>query len=158
MSDTGGELAVRDLPFPELDIHTLYALLQLRTDVFVVEQACAYAELDGLDQAARHVWIEEGNAVIACLRLIDDGAVRRIGRVATHRDARSRGLAAVLVAHALENSDGPWELAAQTYLRGWYARFGFVEVGEEYVEDGIPHVDMRREIGPAVADERGDAR
>jgi ElaA protein len=139
---------VHDALLRELEPATLYRILQLRTDVFVVEQDCAYPELDGrdLEDDARQLWIEHDGAVAATLRLLADlDGAARIGRVATRPDARGDGLAALLMTHALELAVGhDVVLEAQTYLTGWYARFGFVPDGDEYVEDGIPHVPMRR--------------
>lgn len=139
---------VRDANLAELDPITLYRILALRTDVFVVEQDCAYPELDGrdLEPDARQVWIERNCAVLATLRLLrdSDGSVR-IGRVATARSARGAGLAAALVQHALVLvADADTVLDAQSYLFDWYARFGFRRDGADFVEDGIPHVPMRR--------------
>lgn len=130
---------------------TLYRLLQLRVDVFVVEQDCVYPELDGrdLEPGARQLWIEEDGAVLATLRLLrDDDRTLRIGRVATALPARSRGLARLLMDEALRQADdAEVVLDAQSQLQGWYARFGFVACGAEYVEDGIPHIPMRRPAG-----------
>jgi len=131
-----------------LDGPTVYQILRLRVDVFVVEQACAYAELDGRDVEpdALQLWVEEDGAVLATLRLLrDDDRTRRIGRVATATEARSRGLARLLMAEALRLSEGSdVVLDAQSQLEGWYGRFGFQRSGPEFVEDDIPHVPMRR--------------
>jgi ElaA protein len=146
--------AVRSASIPQLDPVTLYAILRLRTDVFVVEQECPYPELDGrdLEPDARQLWIEQDGVVVATLRLLKDDGEARIGRVATAPSARGTGLAAMLVRHALElvAADDPGTeivLDAQTYLADWYERFGFRRDGDEYVEDGIPHVPMRRSAG-----------
>ncbi len=140
-------MKIRDRSFNKLSTTDLYAILRLRVDVFVVEQECAYPELDDRDQepGTRHISIEDDAGVRAYVRLLDDDDTRRIGRVVTRHDARSDGLARALVDYAVEHSDGPWVLDAQSYLVGWYLDRGFVEDGEEFVEDGIPHVPMRRE-------------
>ena len=138
---------IRDRAAAELDAVTLYKILELRVDVFVVEQQCAYAELDGrdLEPSARQVWVEAGGEVIATLRVLDDGGALRIGRVATAPSARSGGHAGRLMERALDLAgDRDVVLDAQSYLQGWYERFGFVRSGDEFVEDGIPHVPMRR--------------
>ena len=134
----------------DLDPTTLYRILQLRTDVFVVEQQCPYPELDGrdLEPSAVQLWIERDGAVAATLRLLRDAdGAARIGRVATATAARGAGLAAQLMEQAVALA-GPAEIVldAQSYLVDWYARFGFVPDGDEYLEDGIPHVPMRRRI------------
>jgi ElaA protein len=137
--------------FTELDPVTLYALLRLRTDVFVVEQRCPYPELDGRDvePGTRHLWLAtERTDPHAYLRLLAeaDGSAR-IGRVCTAEKARGQGLSARLVAAALEliGDARPIVLDAQSYLVDFYLRFGFTRDGAEFVEDGIPHVPMRRD-------------
>lgn len=131
--------------FGELDAATLYGLLRLRVDVFVVEQACPYPELDGRDTepGTVHLWVERDGRVVACLRLLDDPAGQRIGRVCVAADSRGAGLAEVLVRAALQRCAGPVVLDAQTYLARWYERLGFAVAGPEFVEDGISHVPMR---------------
>jgi len=140
--------SVFDAPLAALDPLTLYAILMLRVNVFVVEQECPYPELDGRDAepSTVHVWAEQDEHVLATLRLLReaDGSAR-IGRVATAAAARGQGLAALLVARALELAGPvPVTLEAQSHLADWYARFGFVRHGRDYVEDGIPHTPMRR--------------
>jgi len=135
--------------WPEIDPSTLYGLLRLRVDVFVVEQQCPYPELDGrdLEPGSRHLWFADAEGPTAYLRVLrDPDGTRRIGRVCTRMDARGRSLAAGLVRAALGTA-GPeqvWVLDAQAHLTGWYQRFGFVAAGPQYLEDGIPHVPMRR--------------
>jgi ElaA protein len=133
--------------FAELDAATLYALLKLRAEVFVVEQECAYLDPDGRDAepGCRHLWIDDSGSIVAALRLLDEGdGTHRVGRVVTAPHARGRGLAAELTRHAIAMSDGPIVLDAQTHLVDWYRGFGFDVSGAEFVEDGIPHVPMRR--------------
>ena len=132
-------------PVRDLDPLTLYAILRLRVDVFVVEQDCPYPELAGRDVEpdALMLWAEEDDEVLATVRLLVDGDDRRIGRVATREAARGQGLAAVLMERAVELAEGRLvRLDAQAHLEGWYARFGFVVDGEPFLEDGIPHVPM----------------
>lgn len=129
----------------DLTARELHDIVQLRVDVFVVEQDCPYRELDGRDLDAEHLWIERDGTVVATLRLIDEGPQRRIGRVATHPDHRSGGLAAELIGAALASSQPPWVLDAQSHLGDWYAGLGFVADGAEFVEDGIPHIPVRRD-------------
>ena len=137
---------IEDRTFDELTTRQLHDLLRLRIDVFVVEQDCAYPELDGHDTepSSRHVWIAGPDArPRAYLRLLDHGSVRRIGRVVVTPDARSEGLARALVDYTITTYRGPWELEAQTYLAGWYRRIGFEETGPEFLDYGVPHVPMR---------------
>jgi ElaA protein len=147
---------LRTARFAELTPYELYGLLRLRVDVFVVEQACPYPELDGRDEepGTVHLWFADtgtgaGHGTpLATLRVLDNGAERAIGRVATAADARGAKLGARLMTAALELCEGrPVTLGAQAYLEGWYERFGFRRSGPGYVEDGIPHVPMRRVSG-----------
>jgi ElaA protein len=146
---------VCDAPVAEIDPTTLYRLLALRVDVFVVEQACAYSELDGRDvePQARLVWAERDGEPISTLRLlIDPDGTARIGRVATAVAARSGGVAARLMDRALTLAEqfAPGRdvvLDAQLRLFDWYRRFGFARDGADYEEDGIGHVPMRRSCG-----------
>lgn len=138
---------LRDVIPTELDMATAYRILQLRVDIFVVEQECPYPELDGrdLEPDARWVWAESDGSVIGTLRILReaDGSAR-IGRVVTSPAARSSGIGAVLMNRALELV-GPAVrvvLDAQAHLEGWYARFSFTRCGAPFLEDGIPHVPM----------------
>ncbi|MCB0927915.1 MAG: GNAT family N-acetyltransferase [Mycobacterium sp.] len=139
----------------DIDAATLYELLKLRVEVFVVEQACPYPELDGRDLLAetRQFWLENlDGQVIATLRLMEEhpGGTKefRIGRVCTRRDERGHGHAARLLMAALaEVGDHPCRVNSQTYLADMYARHGFVADGPEFTEDGIPHIPMVRGIG-----------
>ncbi len=133
--------------FADLDAATLYALLRLRVDVFVVEQRCPYPELDGRDTepATRHLWLELSRTPVAYLRILaePDGAAR-IGRVVVAPPYRGRGYAGRLLqaAHA-HVGDRPCVLAAQAHLAGFYARYGYRVTGPPSEED-IPHVPMLR--------------
>ena len=149
--------AVTSKRFDELTTTELYELLRLRCDVFVVEQACAYPELDGRDTepATGHHWITDEAAdavagepvIVAYLRtLVEGDGTTRIGRVVTAPSARGRGLAALLVEHVGTVTAGPITLDAQSYLTDWYRDLGYEVDGPEFVEDGIPHVPMRRRM------------
>jgi ElaA protein len=140
--------------FDELSAGTLYALLRLRVDVFVVEQRCPYPELDGRDTepGTRHVWLaSEGGTgdgtPLAYLRILDEpDGTARIGRVCVAATARGAGLAGRLMRATLDLLGTRRSvLDAQTYLAGFYAGLGYEQVGPEFVEDGIPHVPMRRQ-------------
>jgi ElaA protein len=143
-------MILRIARFADLDTATLYALLKLRIDVFVVEQACPYPELDGRDAEpdTEHRWFEDdAGTPVAYLRTLTeaDGATR-IGRVVTRPDARRTGLARQLVDGVLaDHPGGPVVADAQAHLAGWYEALGFVVTGSEYLEDDIAHVPMRRD-------------
>ncbi|MCA2216122.1 GNAT family N-acetyltransferase [Jidongwangia harbinensis] len=143
--ETTDELRVAS--FRDLDTTTLYALLKLRTDVFVVEQNCVYADLDGRDTepGTRHVWISRGDQIAGYLRILDDGDAQRIGRVVVAPAARGAGLAQRLMTEALTViGNRPSVLDAQAHLAPFYAGLGYRQTGPEYLEDGIPHVPMVR--------------
>ncbi|GIE80403.1 ElaA protein [Actinoplanes philippinensis] len=138
---------LRVASFRDLDTTTLYEILKLRSEVFVVEQECAYLDPDGRDAepGTRHLWFAQGKRVRAYLRILSDHGVERIGRVVTAPEARGAGLAGRLMEHALSViGNRPAVLDAQAHLAGFYARYGFETTGPEYVEDGIPHVPMTR--------------
>jgi ElaA protein len=138
---------VRVASFRDLDTTTLYAILKLRADVFVVEQKCLYGDLDGRDTEAgtRHVWLAHGDEIRAYLRIVDDGDAERIGRVVVAPGARGAGLAARLMDEALTIiGNRPSVLAAQSYLVRFYEKYGYQHSGPEYSDDGVPHVPMVR--------------
>jgi ElaA protein len=137
---------LHDAPLEEIGPVTLYRILRLRSEVFVVEQACAYLDPDGrdLEPGARQLWIDVDGEVVATARVLDEGASRRIGRIATAPGHRRSGLASRLVEHVVRAYPGPWRLDAQSHLAGWYERLGFAVDGDEYDEDGIAHVPMVR--------------
>lgn len=147
-----------DRSFGELDPATLYAILRLRLDVFVVEQACPYPDLDGrdLEPTTRHLWLGPADDPAdprSYLRILTqaDGTAR-IGRVCTAPAARGRGLSRRLMAAALQGlGDRPCALDAQSYLVDFYRSFGFAAVGPEFLEDAIPHIPMRRTRAPDTA-------
>lgn len=147
---------IRHERFAELDPVVAYRLWALRSEVFVVEQDCPYLDLDGRDvePGTWHVFAVDGadgadgaGEPVATLRVLDDGDVWRIGRVATAASARGAGLAGAMMRDALALcADRPVVLDAQAHLVDWYAVFGFDVAGSGFVEDGIPHVPMRREV------------
>ncbi len=138
---------IHSAPTRAVPAETLYALMRLRQDVFVLEQECLYPDLDGrdLEPGARQYWAEAGDgAVVGTLRVLEEpGGGVRVGRVATATSARGSGVAAALVRAVLAASAGPVVLDAQSHLEGWYARLGFERDGAEFLDDGIPHVPMR---------------
>lgn len=139
-------------PFRQLSIDELYGLLQLRQDVFVVEQDCVYRDLDGLDARAWHLFcINEQGQHLAGARCLPPGtafAESSIGRVVTRQSARGKGLGRDLMQRALDFNRRQWPgqdivIGAQAYLETFYASLGFVAEGEPYDEDGILHIHMR---------------
>ncbi len=141
------------LTFEDLDTHALHDVLRLRTDVFVVEQRCAYPEVDGRDPDALHVLGHDPHGgLVAYARILPPGedGHPHIGRVVVHAGHRGQGLAHELMDRTLQATRDhhgavPVALAAQTYLEGFYQRHGFTRQGPDYDWDGIPHVDMLRQ-------------
>ena len=137
-------------PFHELTVEQLYNILELRVAVFVVEQQCPYMDLDGLDQDAIHVWLEEDGVVTACARVMDRGVESEcvsIGRVVTREHRKGRGsiiLTECIRAASEHFNAGALYLEAQQYAVPFYARQGFEPVSEPFIMDGIPHVKMIR--------------
>lgn len=140
-------------PFYELNLDALYALLQLRAEVFVVEQTCYYQDLDYKDQLADHVLVYSGDQLAGYARLFAPGVVHpgaaSIGRVVTHPGHRGRSLGRRLMQRSIDECrerwpEAPIRISAQVYLLAFYRSLGFEVVGEEYLEDGIPHVAMNR--------------
>jgi ElaA protein len=141
---------VRRTMAADLDARLLYELLRLRVDVFVVEQASPYSELDGrdLDERTRHYWLAgDGPPLLGCLRLLrEPDELFRIGRVCTARSVRGRGLGRQLIEAALaEIGDAACVLDAQEHLADLYRGYGFVPAGPPYDWDGVTHLPMRRE-------------
>jgi len=147
MSGSAPGVTIVDRRFDELSALELHDVLRLRSDVFVVEQTCVYPDLDGRDTepGTRHVWIAGSDtAVTAYARCLKDGPGQwRIGRVVTAPDHRGAGHAATLVSHLVDSLTGEIVLDAQSYLLDWYQRLGFTPDGDEFIEDGIPHIPMR---------------
>ncbi|ENM5904724.1 GNAT family N-acetyltransferase [Vibrio mimicus] len=142
------------IPFCQLTTEQLYDLLKLRVDVFVVEQTCPYPELDNKDRmtGVHHLLGYRDKELVACARLLPMGVSYpsvSIGRVATKASARGNGLGHLLLQTALEHCQHLWpqqaiEIGAQEHLRDFYGRYGFEPTSQTYLEDGIPHIDMKR--------------
>jgi ElaA protein len=131
---------------PDLSLRALYALLILRSEVFVVEQDCPYLDADGrdLDIGTVHLWFDDDDAVVAYLRVLTEPeGGTRIGRVVTAATHRGRRLAGRLLDEALATAERPVVLAAQSHLTALYQRHGFMTDGPEFLEDDIPHTPMR---------------
>ncbi|NVD05572.1 GNAT family N-acetyltransferase [Vibrio sp. JPW-9-11-11] len=143
------------VPFSQLTTTQLYQLLKLRVDVFVVEQNCPYPELDDKDhqQEVYHLLGYKHELLVACARLLPKGVSYpcvSIGRVATAITERGDGLGHQLLKQALESCQLLWpndsiEIGAQQHLQSFYQQHGFVQTSEMYLEDDIPHIDMKLE-------------
>jgi ElaA protein len=142
------------LHIDDMSSRELYALLAMRVSIFVVEQDCPYPELDNLDQDAAHLVGYLDGDVAACLRLLPPGINEsrvRIGRVAVAPEVRATGLARKMMKMAIDRAADyfpgqPVFVSAQTYLRDFYLSLGFVVSGDEYLEDGIPHLPMTLDV------------
>ena len=138
--------------FNELTLDELYAILQLRSKVFIVEQNCVYNDVDGKDQLAWHLTGTEDGNLIAYTRILPPGIVYNdpaIGRVVTSPSKRSSGLGRELMDRSIEHCEMLFgntsiTLSAQAYLKKFYESLDFFAVGEEYLDDGIPHIEMTR--------------
>lgn len=153
----GADLRWRCLPFGALSADSLYRLLRLRAEVFVVEQACAFQDLDGVDPDCMHLLAEStddqgGVQLLASTRLVPPGrtfAEASIGRVVTAPAARGGGIGHVLMAESVRMLEQLWgsqpiRIGAQAHLERFYNRHGFVSDNRPYIEDGIPHIEMLR--------------
>jgi ElaA protein len=150
---TGDRASLKWYGFGDLTPGLLYELLAFRQAIFVVEQHCAYPDLDGLDQRAQHLLLrvhgELGGELGGCLRLIPfpDEARVKIGRVAVAVPLRRQGFARLLIAEALarcrrDYPDFAVALTGQTYLAPFYESFGFAVTSAPYDDYGLSHVDM----------------
>lgn len=146
-----GQRYWHNTPFHELEPGELYAMLQLRQQVFVVEQQCIYQDLDGLDPQAWHLRCVEDGRTLACLRCLPPGASypeSSLGRVVVAAGSRGSSLGRELVRRGIEFNRRQWPqvdiyIGAQAYLRNFYQELGFDAEGDPYLEDGIEHIHMR---------------
>ena len=143
-------LDIKVKKFNELTIQELYSLLKLRSEIFVVEQDCVYQDLDGKDAKALHVIGINKNKVVAYTRIFKPGDyfdVASIGRVAVHKDYRKYGYGKEIIQASINAVNEKFKeqqikISAQTYLNKFYTELGFKAIGEGYLEDGIPHIQM----------------
>lgn len=138
--------------FSELSAAELFEIYKLRVSVFVVEQSCPYQEVDNLDKAAYHVWLSDENGIAAYARVLPQGAAfpdAAIGRVIAVK--RRCGLGSRIVSAAIDTARAKLAadritLEAQVYARSLYEKLGFHQTSEEFLEDGIPHIQMQLEL------------
>lgn len=143
-------------PFNQLSLIELYAILQLRNEVFVVEQKCVFQDADGKDELSIHLLGWHNQQLVAYSRLLEAGiayAEPSIGRVVNCPSVRNNGVGKLLMTESIKwctqlFGNTPIKIGAQLYLKHFYESFGFVEVGDVYDEDGIDHIHM---IKPANA-------
>lgn len=136
--------------FHSLSPNELYDLLQMRQQVFVVEQTCPYRDLDGIDQLSLHLTGRKNNIIVAYSRIIPPGILYpepSIGRVATHIEVRGTGIGRELFKRSMDEcvklfGHQPVKIMAQSYLKNFYESFGFQMQGEPFLEDNIPHIYM----------------
>ena len=147
-------LKITTKTFQELTTKELYELLQLRSEVFVVEQDCVYQDLDGKDEKALHVIGKKDNKIVAYTRVFKPGDYFKeasIGRVVVSKDERQHKYGYNIMEASIKAvkdnfNEATIKLSAQTYLKKFYNNLKFKEIGEEYLEDGIPHVAMIRKL------------
>jgi ElaA protein len=145
--------------FEELDTRTLYALLQLRQAVLVVEQSSAYADLDGRDVDARHlIAVDASGVLVGYARLFgpryrddEDSNSTAFGRVVVQPEHRKHGLGRKLIGECMrildkEYPEHPIRISAQTYLEPLYKEFGFARASDPYEDCGVLHIDMLRSV------------
>lgn len=134
----------------ELTRLELYRILKLRSEVFIVEQNCVYLDPDGADEGAHHIFIEEKGEILAYCRVLGKGVSFpeiAIGRVVVNSTVRGKGYSKTLMKAAMdfiekELSENKIQIAAQSYLTSFYGSLGFKAISDEYLEDGIPHINM----------------
>ena len=136
--------------FEELNPDELYGILQLRSEVFVVEQDCVYQDLDNKDQMSRHLFLEDNNEIVGVSRIISEGVSydeMSIGRVVVKQSHRGQGLSKKMMGKAIDFiiydlNKSKIRLSGQAYLEKFYTDLGFVKVSDCYLEDGIDHFEF----------------
>lgn len=139
--------------FETLSVHELYDILRLRSEIFVVEQNCVYLDLDGKDKLALHLLGEFEGKIVAYSRLFKPGISfenASIGRVVVDANYRNRKWGNILMQEAIQgikNQFGETKITigAQLYLKKFYESHGFIQTSEMYLEDDIPHIEMKKE-------------
>ncbi|MBS2213474.1 GNAT family N-acetyltransferase [Carboxylicivirga mesophila] len=141
-------------PFNTLNTKELYNFLQLRAEIFVVEQNCVYNDLDSNDEQAYHLMAFDNDDLVGYARILPPGSRFKeasIGRLVVHKDFRFKGLARQLMTTAGDWVFEQWEvkciqISAQKYLKAFYGSLGYQIISDEYLEDGIPHLKMELQI------------
>jgi len=140
--------------FGELTPYELYDALQLRNEVFVVEQNCVFQDADNKDQDSFHLLGYQNNKLVAYTRLVPPGITydeASIGRVVSSSTVRGTGAGKALMQESIKRTYelfgiNPIRIGAQLYLKKFYESFGFQQIGESYLEDGIPHIYMLKDV------------
>ena len=137
--------------FDELTTKELYEILKVRAEIFVVEQKCIYQDLDDIDYKSTHIFLEEENEIIAYLRYFpkeDEKDTIQIGRVLTksHKNGHGKKLLELTLTHLKEVNIKKVFIESQVHAIKFYEKFDFKITSDEYLEDGIPHVDMILQI------------
>ena len=144
----------RAVSFEKLSLVELYELMALRQEVFVVEQDCPYLDADGKDFDSHHVMGYDSNMLVACTRIVAPGISYdevSLGRIVTKPSVRGKGhgIALMQFSHQMVKElygDVPIRISAQCYLEKFYKNLGYEATGKEYLEDGIPHMEMLRKV------------
>ena len=145
-------LQIEIKPFDALTINELYGILCLRSEVFVIEQDCVYPDMDGKDQKAMHVIGRQDNKIVAYARIFKPGDYAEeasIGRVVVKKEYRKYGYGKIIMKDAIRAihkyfNEDIVHVSAQMYLERFYHELGFNQIGDGYLEDGIPHIGMLR--------------
>ncbi len=143
--------------FRQLALDTLFEILKLRVNVFVVEQVCAYSEIEEWDRHGETFHVcgrTEQEKLVAYARLLPPGLRYpevNLGRVVVRKEFRGQGVGHLLLRRSLDEIQRYWpnvdtKISAQEYLQGFYAGYGFVPISEVYLEDGVPHIEMVKRV------------
>ena len=140
----------RVIPFKSLNVESLYEIIQLRQEIFIVEQDCPYIDADGVDLKCIHISGYHNKKLIAYSRIMPPDINYKeasIGRIITKKEFRGHGIGYQLVSISIDEiyknyGNHPIRLSGQTYARAFYEKLGFIGEGEEYLEDGIPHISL----------------
>lgn len=144
-------IEINCLSFDELDIHLLYNIMKIRQEIFIVEQDCPYLDADGVDINSHHITLHSSKKLIAYTRIVPPGIsydeYSSIGRVVTDPKYRINGIGTKLMNYSIEKTKALYpihkiKISSQVYIKQFYANLGFKVVGEEYLEDDIPHIGM----------------